>query len=180
MLELLRRDGSDLYPQSMFWSKIKKNISPCAPQFYCIIKKGLWGYTFHGHVFLMNRSDHVFPVSINSYMYPMVNIFYIFSEDTSKYHRAIVLADSHSIYLADVRCLTAVFSTYQHTQIYSTSKTIKFIAVDMVDRKIFFATDTDISYVVIDMDNPREEHVVTSQYDITGQQIMFKHHFLQL
>ena len=109
----------------------------------------------------------------------IINFIYIFLEDTSKYHRAIVLADSHSIYLADVRCLTAVFSTYQHTQIYSTSQTIMFIAVDMVDRKIFFATDTDISYVVIDMVSPREVHVVTSQYRITGQQ-MLTHHFLQL
>ena len=29
-------DGSNEYPQSMFWSKNKKKIYPCKPQFYYI------------------------------------------------------------------------------------------------------------------------------------------------
>ena len=93
------------------------------------------------------------------------------TEDTSKYHRALVLADSHSIYLADVRCLTAVFSTYQHTQIYNTTRTIKFLAADMVDRKIFYATDTEIWSLPVDMATPQEQLIVTSQYTITGGSI---------
>ena len=44
--------GSNKYPQSMFWSKNKKNIYPCTPQF-CCIKVGIMGYILHGHVFLM-------------------------------------------------------------------------------------------------------------------------------
>ena len=44
---------SNEYPQSMFWSKNKKNrYTPCIPQF-CYIKVGYRGYTLHRHVFLM-------------------------------------------------------------------------------------------------------------------------------
>ena len=46
MLELPRRGGSNEYPQSMFWSKNKKN------RFHPAHPRGLRGYTFHGHVFL--------------------------------------------------------------------------------------------------------------------------------
>ena len=35
-LEPPRRGGSNEYPQSMFWSKNKKNRYPCIPQFYYI------------------------------------------------------------------------------------------------------------------------------------------------
>ena len=96
------------------------------------------------------------------------------TEDTSKYHRALVLADSHAIYLADVRCLTAVFSTYQHTQIYTTTRTIKYLAVDMVDRKIFYATDTEIWSVVVDMETPQDQLIINSQNTITGGLISVK------
>ena len=52
-LEPLRRGGSNEYPQSMFWSKNKKNrYIPSKPQF-CYIQVGLRGYIFHGHVLLM-------------------------------------------------------------------------------------------------------------------------------
>ena len=54
-LEPPRRGGSNEYPQSMFWSKNKKNrYTPAAmiPQFY-YIKVGFEGYTLHRHVFLM-------------------------------------------------------------------------------------------------------------------------------
>ena len=35
-LEPPRRGGSNEYPQSMFWSKNKKKVYPCKPQFYYI------------------------------------------------------------------------------------------------------------------------------------------------
>ena len=45
-LEPPRRGGSNEYPQSMFWSKNKKNrYTPAYSSFR--------GYTFHGHVFMM-------------------------------------------------------------------------------------------------------------------------------
>ena len=52
-LEPPRRGGSNEYPQSMFWSKNKKNrYTPANPSF-AILKWGKRGYTFYGHVFLM-------------------------------------------------------------------------------------------------------------------------------
>ena len=52
-LEPPRRGGSNEYPQSMFWSKNKKNrYTPAYPSF-AILKWGLRGYSLHGHVFLM-------------------------------------------------------------------------------------------------------------------------------
>ena len=48
-----QRGGSNEYPQSMFWIKNKKNkYTPAKPRF-SILKWGLRGNTFHGHVFLM-------------------------------------------------------------------------------------------------------------------------------
>ena len=42
-LEPPRRGGSNEYPQSMFWSRNKKNnVYPCKPQFY-YVKVGLKG-----------------------------------------------------------------------------------------------------------------------------------------
>ena len=35
-LEPPQRGGSNEYPQSMFWSKNKKKVYPCKPQFYYI------------------------------------------------------------------------------------------------------------------------------------------------
>ena len=53
-LELPRRGGSNEYPQSMFWSKNKKNrYTPAYPSF-TVQKWGLRGYSLHGHVFLMS------------------------------------------------------------------------------------------------------------------------------
>ena len=95
------------------------------------------------------------------------------SEDTSKYHRALVLADSHSIYLADIRCLTAVFSTYQHTEIYSTNETIKFLTVDMMERKVIFAIGTEIYSLAVDSASPTAQHIVTSQHSVTGELYCF-------
>ena len=52
-LEPPRRGGSNQYPQSMFWSKNKKNrYTTWKPQFF-YIKVGSRGYTSHGHVFVM-------------------------------------------------------------------------------------------------------------------------------
>ena len=52
-LEPPPRGGSNEYPQSMFWSKNKKNrYTPAYPSF-AIEKWGSRGYTLHGHVFLM-------------------------------------------------------------------------------------------------------------------------------
>ena len=54
-LEPPRRGGSNEYPQSMFWSKNKKNrYTPAYPSF-TILKWGLMGYTLHGHVFMMKK-----------------------------------------------------------------------------------------------------------------------------
>ena len=51
-LEPPRRGGSNEYPQSIFWSKNKKNrYTPAYPSF--AIRKGdSRGYTLHGHVFV--------------------------------------------------------------------------------------------------------------------------------
>ena len=47
--------GCNGYPQSMFWINNKKNrYTPANPSF-SIYKWGLRGYTFHGHVFLMEQ-----------------------------------------------------------------------------------------------------------------------------
>ena len=52
-LVFAQRGGSNEYPQSMFWSKNKKNrYTPAYPSFD-IQKWGSWGYALHGHVFLM-------------------------------------------------------------------------------------------------------------------------------
>ena len=60
-LEPPRRGGSNEYPQSMFWSKNKKNrYTPANPRF-SIYKWGSRGYTLHGHVFVM-----IYFFSINS------------------------------------------------------------------------------------------------------------------
>ena len=54
-LEPPRRGGSNEYPQSMFWSKNKKNrFTPAYPSF-AIQKWGSRGYTLHGHVLMMKR-----------------------------------------------------------------------------------------------------------------------------
>ena len=51
MLEPPRRGSSNEYPQSMFWSRNKKNrYTPAYPSF-AILKWGIMGYIFH--VFLM-------------------------------------------------------------------------------------------------------------------------------
>ena len=56
-LEPPRRGGSNEYPQSMFWSKNKKNrYTPPYPSF-AILKWGLRGYTLHGHVFMMEEQN---------------------------------------------------------------------------------------------------------------------------
>ena len=76
-LEPPRRGGSNEYPQSMFWSKIRKNVYPCTPQCHCI-KVGCKGvfitrtclhdvyrscrYTLHVHL-RTNKTftvDHIF------------------------------------------------------------------------------------------------------------------------
>ena len=53
MLEPPRRGGSNKYPQSMFWSKNKKNRYTPAYPIFAIYKWGSRGYILHGHVFLM-------------------------------------------------------------------------------------------------------------------------------
>ena len=52
-LEPPRRGGSNEYPQSMFWSKNKKNrYTPAYPSF-AIYKWGLRGYILHKHLIMM-------------------------------------------------------------------------------------------------------------------------------
>ena len=54
MLERPRRGNSNEYPQSMFWSKNKKNsYTPAYPSF-AIQKLGLRGNSLHRYVFLMH------------------------------------------------------------------------------------------------------------------------------
>ena len=48
-----------MYPQSMFWSKNKKNRHPPANPSFAIQKWGLRGHILHGHVFLMIVTDQV-------------------------------------------------------------------------------------------------------------------------
>ena len=49
-LEPPHRGGSNGYPQSMFYSRNKKNnVLPCKPHFF-YIKWGLWGSKLHRHV----------------------------------------------------------------------------------------------------------------------------------
>ena len=51
-----RRSDSNEYPQSMFWSKNKKNrYTPANPSF-TMYKWGLRGYSLHGHVFQMFKA----------------------------------------------------------------------------------------------------------------------------
>ena len=51
-LEPFQRGGSNEYPQSMFWSKIRIIGIPLHTQ-VLLYKSGFKGYTLHGHVFLM-------------------------------------------------------------------------------------------------------------------------------
>ena len=52
-IEPPRRGGSIEYPQSMFWSRKKKNnVYPCKPQFY-YINVGFKGSKLYRHVFVM-------------------------------------------------------------------------------------------------------------------------------
>ena len=53
-LEPPRRGGSNEYPQSMFWSKNKKNRYTPANTSFAIQKWDIRGYSLHGHVFLMD------------------------------------------------------------------------------------------------------------------------------
>ena len=63
-LEPPRRGGSNEYPQTMFWSKNKKNrYTPAYPSF-TIQKWGIRGYTLYGHVFLMKCAQHMVALSI--------------------------------------------------------------------------------------------------------------------
>ena len=52
-LEPPQRGGSNEYPQSMFWSKNKKNMYTRVNPSFTIFKWGVRGYTLHGHVILM-------------------------------------------------------------------------------------------------------------------------------
>ena len=48
-LEPPRRGGSNMYPQTMFWSKNKKNMyTPAYPSF-AILKFGISGYILHAN-----------------------------------------------------------------------------------------------------------------------------------
>ena len=52
-LEPPQRGGSNEYPQSMVWAKIRKNnVYPCKPQFY-YIKVGFKGVKLNRRVFVM-------------------------------------------------------------------------------------------------------------------------------
>ena len=58
-LEPPRRGGSNEHPQSMFWSKNKKNrYTPAYPNFD-IQKWGVRGHSFHGHVCMMEDNHFI-------------------------------------------------------------------------------------------------------------------------
>ena len=59
-LEPPRRGGSNKYPQSMFWSKNKKNRYTPAYSSFAILKWGSRGYTLHRHVFVMENFPYSF------------------------------------------------------------------------------------------------------------------------
>ena len=52
-LEPPQRGGSNEYPQSMFWSKNKKNMYTRVNPTFSIQKWGVRGCSLHGHVILM-------------------------------------------------------------------------------------------------------------------------------
>ena len=54
-LEPPRRGGSNGYPQSMFWSKNKKNRYTLHSPVLLYKSGGLRRYSLHGHVFLMDN-----------------------------------------------------------------------------------------------------------------------------
>ena len=56
-LEPPHRGGSNEYPHSMLWSKTKENMCTHAYMYpsFAIYDMGLRGYTFHGHVFLVQN-----------------------------------------------------------------------------------------------------------------------------
>ena len=54
-LEPPRRGGSNEYPQSMFWSKNKKKVYPCIPQF-CYKKVGFNGGIHYTEIFSLSSS----------------------------------------------------------------------------------------------------------------------------
>ena len=47
------------YPQSMFWSKIRKIGIPMQTPVFFYILVGSRGYTFHGHIFLIIRAKQL-------------------------------------------------------------------------------------------------------------------------
>ena len=53
-LEPPQRGGSNEYPQSMFWSKNKKNMYTRVNPTFSISKWGVRGCSLHGHVILMS------------------------------------------------------------------------------------------------------------------------------
>ena len=58
-LEPPRRGGSNEYPQSMFFSRNKKNnVYPCQPQFFCI-KWGLRGSKLYRYVLMMFSAEYL-------------------------------------------------------------------------------------------------------------------------
>ena len=67
-----RRGGSNEYPQSMFWSKNKKNrYTHAYPSF--AIKSGVQGgYTLHGHVFMMEPSTRAPLVYVYNLVFKIV------------------------------------------------------------------------------------------------------------
>ena len=56
-LEPPQRGGSNESPQSLFWSKNKKNMYTRVNPTFSIVKWGLRGCSLHGHVILMISID---------------------------------------------------------------------------------------------------------------------------
>ena len=59
-----RRGGSNQYTQCMFWIRSKKSMYTRLYPSLTISKWGFRGYTFHGHVFLINVSVSIFEIGV--------------------------------------------------------------------------------------------------------------------
>ena len=88
-LEPPRRGGSNQYPQSMFWSKIRKIGIPLQTPFFYIKERCLRRCSLHGHaVFLMTfGKDGCFGNAVRRSM--TVHTLGVLNAQFDKVHRAI-------------------------------------------------------------------------------------------
>ena len=89
-LEPPRRGGSNEYPQSMFWSKNKKNrYTPANPSF-SLLKWGSMGYTFHRHAY-----PKIFTYFVEHVYVPWTTRYYVIFIDIFLFSRKCVTYPTH-------------------------------------------------------------------------------------